>query len=170
VHWREKERTIMREKRKRKRKRKTPEYQGHRESEKQWSLGALPEESERERETELQREFKAVVEIETERKGVVQRKKRGTSIKDRESERMREVKHCRVVVESSSHYSRLGGLPETGHSESHRRQRFHLSDRTIEPFFEPITALIGALNDKLSLQQKKFIAIVCHLIFKLVVE
>ncbi|QCE03105.1 hypothetical protein DEO72_LG8g1126 [Vigna unguiculata] len=72
---------------------------------------------------------------------------------------MREVKHCRVVVEISSHYSRLGGLPETGHSESHRRQRFHLSDRTIEPFFEPITALIGALNDKLSLQQKEFIAI-----------
>ncbi|QCE15193.1 hypothetical protein DEO72_LG11g2202 [Vigna unguiculata] len=29
---------------------------------------------------------------------------------------------------------------------------------------------IGALNDRLSLQQKDFIASVCHLIFKLVVE
>jgi len=42
--------------------------------------------------------FIAMVEKETERKGVLQRKRRGTSIED--GERVREVKHYRIVVEN----------------------------------------------------------------------
>jgi len=56
------------------------------------------------------------VETETEGEGLLQRKRRGTSIED--GERVREVKHCRVVVEIWSHCSCLGGLSETGHSGS----------------------------------------------------
>jgi len=80
-----------------------------------------------------------VVEIETERERVLQRKKRGTIITD--SERVREVKHCRLVVESSTHCSRVGGLPEIAGTESRQRQPFHRAHHTIEPFCEHITPL-----------------------------
>jgi len=75
-----------------------------------------------------------------ERERVLQRKKRGTTIAD--NERVKEVKYCRLVVESLTHYSHVGGLPETVSTGSRRQKPFHRVHRTIEPFCEPITPLI----------------------------
>jgi len=87
--------------------------------------GGLVLQSERERESERQREFQKWWRL---REGVLQSYGKEAPL---QTAREREVKHCICVC----------GLLQTAGTGSRRRQPFHRPHRTIQPFCESITPL-----------------------------